>query len=1054
MLEQIIAYSIRQRFIIMMLIIALIALGIYNFKHLPIDAVPDITNVQVQINTEAQGYSPHETEQRITYPIEKVIAGLPGLEEIRSISKYGLSQVTAVFNDSTNIYFARQLINERLSSIKSQIPEGTDPTMGPIATGLGEIFMYIVEAELGAKKKDGTLWSLSDLREIQDWIIRPQLKNIKGVTEINSIGGFAKQFHVTPHPNKLISLGLTLEDIFRVVSQNNNNIGAGYLEKFGEQYLIRVPGQVKNIAEIENIIIAQRNSLPIRIKDVADVINGQELRTGAATQNGKEVVLGTVFMLIGENSREVAQRVAIKLEEIKRNLPENITVKEMYNRSILVDKTISTVEKNLFEGALLVIAILFLILGNIRIALITAAVIPLTMLITITGMVENKVSGNLMSLGALDFGLIIDGAVIIVENCLRRFGIEQNRLKRILSKEERFDLASKATAEVIRPSLFGILIITIVYLPIFSLTGVEGKMFHPMALTVVMALLTALLLTMSFVPAAVALFMTGKVSEKENIIMHKAHKWYEPILTYSLHNPKKIISGSLLLVVLTGFLAFRLGSEFVPNLDEGDIALHALRIPGTSLTQAISMQTILESKIKEFPEIEAVFAKIGTAEVANDPMPPSVADTMVMVKDRKEWPNQRKTKAQLVKEIEAAVLKIPGNNYEFTQPIQMRFNELISGIPADLAVKIYGDDLEKLQQVGKQIESIIKTVQGAADAKTEQVAGLPFLAINPNREALSFYGLNVANIQNILEIALGGKIAGRIFEGDRRFDLIVRLPENIRNDINTIKNLLIPLIKNTSDDNHTSLKYVPLSEVATLEVSTGPNQISRENGKRRIVVTANVRGRDLGSFVKDVQGKITERLKIPEGYWVEYGGTFDQLISASKRLQIVIPITLILIFLLLYSLFRSTRDSLIIFTGVPLALIGGVLALWVRDIPLSISAGVGFIALSGVAVLNGVVMISFIQQLLNNNIPLEQAIKEGALTRLRPVLMTALVASLGFVPMALNVGIGSEVQRPLATVVIGGIISSTALTLLVLPSLYKLFHRTVKINAEHISAKL
>lgn len=1054
MLEQIIAYSIRQRFIIMMLIIALIALGIYNFKHLPIDAVPDITNVQVQINTEAQGYSPHETEQRITYPIEKVIAGLPGLEEIRSISKYGLSQVTAVFNDSTNIYFARQLINERLSSIKSQIPEGTDPTMGPIATGLGEIFMYIVEAELGAKKKDGTLWSLSDLREIQDWIIRPQLKNIKGVTEINSIGGFAKQFHVTPHPNKLISLGLTLEDIFRVVSQNNNNIGAGYLEKFGEQYLIRVPGQVKNIAEIENIIIAQRNSLPIRIKDVADVINGQELRTGAATQNGKEVVLGTVFMLIGENSREVAQRVAIKLEEIKRNLPENITVKEMYNRSILVDKTISTVEKNLFEGALLVIAILFLILGNIRIALITAAVIPLTMLITITGMVENKVSGNLMSLGALDFGLIIDGAVIIVENCLRRFGIEQNRLKRILSKEERFDLASKATAEVIRPSLFGILIITIVYLPIFSLTGVEGKMFHPMALTVVMALLTALLLTMSFVPAAVALFMTGKVSEKENIIMHKAHKWYELILTYSLHNPKKIISGSLLLVVLTGFLAFRLGSEFVPNLDEGDIALHALRIPGTSLTQAISMQTILESKIKEFPEIEAVFAKIGTAEVANDPMPPSVADTMVMVKDRKEWPNQRKTKAQLVKEIEAAVLKIPGNNYEFTQPIQMRFNELISGIPADLAVKIYGDDLEKLQQVGKQIESIIKTVQGAADAKTEQVAGLPFLAINPNREALSFYGLNVANIQNILEIALGGKIAGRIFEGDRRFDLIVRLPENIRNDINTIKNLLIPLIKNTSDDNHTSLKYVPLSEVATLEVSTGPNQISRENGKRRIVVTANVRGRDLGSFVKDVQGKITERLKIPEGYWVEYGGTFDQLISAGKRLQIVIPITLILIFLLLYSLFRSTRDSLIIFTGVPLALIGGVLALWVRDIPLSISAGVGFIALSGVAVLNGVVMISFIQQLLNNKIPLEQAIKEGALTRLRPVLMTALVASLGFVPMALNVGIGSEVQRPLATVVIGGIISSTALTLLVLPSLYKLFHRTVKINAEHISAKL
>lgn len=1051
MLERIICFSIRQRWLVMIFVLGLGALGAYNFQHLSIDAVPDITNVQVQINTEAQGFSPLESEQRITYPVETAIAGLPGLSYTRSISRYGLSQVTAVFKDGTDIYFARQLVNERLQEAKNKLPEGLQPTMGPIATGLGEIFMYIVEAKSGAKKPDGTAWTLTDLREIQDWVVRPQLRNLKGVTEVNTIGGFAKQFHVTPYPDKLIALGLTLVDIMQALAHNNSNVGAGYLEKNGEQYLIRVPGQVKNIKEISEIVIAQRNGLPLRIRDVADVSMGNELRTGAATQNGQEIVLGTVFMLIGENSREVSQTVAKKLEEINSNLSDGVVAKAVYDRTILVDSTIATVRKNLLEGALLVIVILFLLLGNIRTALITAAVIPLAMLFTITGMVQNKISGNLMSLGALDFGLIVDGAVIIIENCLRRFGLEQHRLGRTLSRDERFALVSSATSEVIRPSLFGIMIITVVYLPIFTLTGVEGKMFHPMAFTVVMALMAALLLAITFIPAAIALFVTGKVDEKENVIIRKAHGWYKPLLIYALNNNLKMVVSAVLLVLFSGLLTSRMGAEFIPNLDEGDIALHALRIPGTNLTQAISMQTTLEARIKEFPEVKTVFAKMGTAEVATDPMPPSVADTFVMIKDRKEWPDPSKPKAQLVKEIEAAVLNIPGNNYELTQPIQMRFNELISGVRSDLAVKVYGDNMEDLQVVGKKIETLLKNISGSADAKMEQVTGLPVLSIQPNREALNIYGLNVADMQEVLEIALGGKVAGHIFEGDRRFDLIVRLPENLRVDINAIKNLPIPLSKSSNTKNGDALNYVPLSEIAILEIAPGPNQISRENGKRRIVITSNVRGRDLGSFVRDVQTQVSEKIKMPQGYWIEYGGTFEQLISASSRLQIVVPLTLLLIFVLLFSLFGSTRDAMIVFSGVPLALTGGIVALWIRGIPLSISAGVGFIALSGVAVLNGVVMVSFIRQLLDKGKPLEQAITQGAQTRLRPVLMTALVASLGFVPMAFNVGAGSEVQRPLATVVIGGIISSTILTLLVLPALYRMFHaRTHMHNKEMI----
>jgi heavy metal efflux system protein len=1042
-LEKLIHFSIRQRWLIMIIVFALSAIGVHNFGKLPIDAVPDITNVQVQINTQAPGFSPLESEQRITYPVETAIAGLPGLDYTRSLSRYGLSQVTVVFKDGTDIYFARQLIAERLQEVKGQIPEGLEPNMGPITTGLGEIFQFIIEPKDGAKKPDGSEWTATDLRELQDWVVKPQLRNLKGVTEINTIGGFKKQFHVTPYPERLLAYGLSIDDVMTSLARNNGNVGAGYIEKNGEQYLIRVPGQVKTLDDLSRIIVAQRDELTIRMRDVADVLMGEELRTGAATQNGKEVVLGTVFMLIGENSRDVSQRVAERLKEINRSLPSGVIAKTVYDRTRLVERTIATVEKNLVEGALLVVVILFLLLGNIRAALITAAVIPITMLMTISGMVGNKISGNLMSLGALDFGLIVDGAVIIIENCLRRFGIEQHRLGRLLTKDERFSLASLATAEVVKPSLYGVIIITVVYLPIFALTGVEGKMFHPMAFTVVTALLAALLLSFTFVPAAIALFVTGKVEEKENFILRKLREWYEPKLHYALRNAKIMALGGVLLVVLSGIGASRMGAEFIPSLDEGDIALHALRIPGTSLTQAVKMQAALESRIKQFPEVNYVFTKLGTDETATDPMPPSVADTFIILKDRSEWSDRSKTKAMLIKEMEKAVWEIPGNNYEFTQPIQMRFNELISGVRSDVAVKIYGDDLETLLESGEKVEAVINTILGAADAKTEQITGLPVLSIIPDRNALDRYGMNVADVQDIVELAMGGKAVGQIFEGDRRFDLIVRLPEALRNDMEALKRLPIPMPSIATDDPH-PFGYVPLSEIASIKIAPGPNQISRENGKRRVVVTANVRGRDLGSFVTELQEKVRNKVELPAGYWVEYAGTFEQLISASKRLQVVVPMALLLIFGLLFTLFRSTRDSLIVFSGVPLALTGGVLALALRGIPLSISAGVGFIALSGVAVLNGVVMVSFIRKLLDQGLPLDQAIVQGALTRLRPVLMTALVASLGFVPMALNIGAGSEVQRPLATVVIGGIISSTILTLLMLPALYWLFHREEK----------
>ncbi len=1049
MLERLIGLSIRHRWLTLVLTAALVALGVWSYRHLSIDATPDITNVQVQINTQAPGYSPLEAEQRVTFAIETAMAGLPKLDYSRSLSRYGLSQVTVVFKDGTDLYFARQQVAERLQQIASQLPDGLDPEMGPISTGLGEIFMYTVEAEPNARKPDGTPYTATDLRTLQDWVIRPQLRTTPGVTEVNTIGGFERQIHITPDPAQLVALGFTLNDVVAAVMRNNQNIGAGYIERNGQQFLVRVPGQLANLDAIGNIVLDRRDGVPIRVRDVASVGEGKELRTGAATQNGHEVVVGTAFMLFGANSREVSQAAAAKLDAANASLPAGVHAKAVYDRTALVDRTIGTVSKNLIEGALLVVVVLFLLLGNVRASLITAAVIPLAMLFTIIGMVRGGVSGNLMSLGALDFGLIVDGAVIIIENCLRRFGEAQHALGRQLNDEERYDLTASATAEVIRPSLFGLGIIAAVYLPIFALSGVEGKMFHPMAITVVLALTGAMVLSLTFVPAAIASFLRGRVAEHDNRLMRWSRARYTPLLDWALRRRVVVLAGAAVLVVGCGVLATRLGSEFVPSLDEGDITLQPMRIPGTSLEQSVAMQETLEKRLAQFPEVANIFSKIGTAEVATDPMPPSMADTFLMLKPRDQWPAPRKPKAELVEELEAAAKEIPGSNYEFTQPIQMRTNELISGVRSDVAVKVYGDNLDQLTRLASRVERVMRSVPGAEDVKAEQVSGLPLLTITPDPAALARYGLNPGDVQETVATAIGGSVAGQLIEGDRRFDLVVRLPEAQRQDPAVLADLPIPLPASTSVDESSRLaaganggpRTVPLREVAKIQVERGPNQINRENGKRRVVITANVRERDLGGFVGELRTRIGQDVALPEGYWIDYGGTFEQLISATQRLGVVVPVTLALIFALLFMAFGSAKDAAIVFSGVPLALTGGVLALALRGIPLSISAGVGFIALSGVAVLNGLVMIAFIRRLREQGDPLDDAVRDGALGRLRPVLMTALVASLGFLPMALNVGAGSEVQRPLATVVIGGIVSSTALTLLVLPVLYRWLHR-------------
>ena len=1049
MFNKLIQFSIKQRLLVIVATIFMGIWGAYNFLILPIDAVPDITNVQVQINTEAPGFTPLEVEQRITFPVETIIAGLPKLKNTRSLSRYGLSQVTAIFEDGTDIYFARQLISSRLQGVKEVLPENIEPLIGPIATGLGEIFMWSVERQDNSSNKNQEPSSLMELREVQDWIIRPQLFNVPGVTEVNSIGGYVKQYQVAPDPMKMIAFGVNFRDLMEALIKNNSNTGAGYIERQGEQYLIRSPGQVKGLQDIRKILLGSHDGVPIYVKDVAEVKLGKDLRTGAATINGKETVLGTVFMLKGENSRSVSLRVAEKMKEINKTLPKGIVAKTLYDRTHLVNATLKTVRNNLLEGALLVIVILFLLLGNFRAALITTLVIPLSMLFAVTGMVSNKISGNLLSLGAIDFGIIVDGAVIIVENCYRRLAQEQGKYGRILTKDERFTITKDAAHEVSRPSIFGVFIIMIVYIPILSLTGIEGKMFHPMAFTVLAALTGALILSITFIPAMIAQFASGEITDKENYLLGWFKKIYTPLLDYSLANRPVTITFATILVALSILLSTKMGTEFIPKLDEGDMAIHALRITGTSLSQAVSMQDAVEKKIKELPEVDYVFSKIGTADIASDPMPPSVADVFAIVKARNQWPNPRLAKSDFIHKLEKKLAQVPGNKYEITQPIQMRFNELIAGTRSDVAVKVFGDDIDSLISSAHEVEHALASIPGAADVRMEQVTGLPVLTLKLNLDRMARLGINISDVQDVIEIAIGGKITGKVFEGDRRFDLIVRLPEDARKDIELLKKIPIPLSQNHSHTNLSTavisdsvdhFSYIPLGEVVTFEVLKGPNQISRENSKRRVVVTANVRERDLGSFVKEAQNLVEENVSLPSGYWISWGGQFEHLISAAKRLWVVVPVALMLILFLLFSAFGSLKNSLLVFTGIPLALTGGFLLLWIRGIPLSISAAVGFIALSGVAVLNGIVMVSFIEKLRNEGVPLDDAIRQGSLIRLRPVLMTALVASLGFIPMALATGTGAEVQRPLATVVIGGIISSTTLTLLVLPALYRSFY--------------
>ncbi|EXB77693.1 cobalt-zinc-cadmium resistance protein CzcA [Acinetobacter sp. 723929] len=1038
MFDRIIQFSINNAIWVMMFVIAWIGVGIYSYQKLSIDAVPDITNVQVQINSQANGFTAPEVEQRITYPIENAMSGIPNLEQTRSISRYGLSQVTIIFKDGTDIYWARQLINQRLQEAKSALPDSIDPQMSPISTGLGEIYQWVVKAEPNAKKADGSAYSAMDLREIQDWIIRPQLQRVQGVAEVNSIGGYNKTYVVSPDLTRLQQLQIPLTDLQDALQNNNENRGAGFIEENGQQLTVRVPGMLTSIQDIQNVTVATKNGLPIRVADVASVSIGHDLRTGGATYNGQETVLGIAMMMMGENSKTIAKAIDDKVQEIQRSLPQGVVIETVYDRSSLVDKAIKTVAKNLIEGAILVIVILFIFLGNFRAALITACIIPLAMLFTLTGMAEQKISANLMSLGALDFGIIVDGAVVIVENCIRRLAEAQHLKGRLLTHSERFTEVFLAAKQARRPLIFGQIIIMVVYLPIFALAGVEAKMFHPMAMTVVLALLGAIILSVTFVPAAVALFVTGEVKEKESRWMMMLKKGYAGLLDKAYAFRYVVVTAAVSILILTGAIATRVGSEFAPQLSEGDFALQLMRAPSTGIEESLRIQETVEKQLlKAFPEIKAIFARTGTAEVATDVMPPNISDGVVLLKPHDQWPNQKETVDELRTRMLQFVNQIPGNNSEFSQPIELRFNELISGVRSDIGVKVFGDDMQVLNQEAEKIAQQLRSIPGASEVKVEQTDGLPLLNVDVNHALAAQYGLSVKSIQDIVAASIGGQSVGQILQGDRRFDFVIRLQENMRTP-QQLAQLPIRLPNGG---------LIQLQDVAKVENILGLAQVSRENGKRRVIVTANVRDRDLGSFVQEMQSKLAQQ-KLPSGYWLGYGGQFENLASATARMQIVVPMALIMIFVLLMAVFSNFKDSLLVFSGVPFALSGGLVALWLRDIPLSMSAGVGFIALSGVAVLNGLVMLTFIKE-LRATLDVHAATWKGAVLRLRPVLMTAFVASLGFIPMALATGTGAEVQRPLATVVIGGIISSTILTLVLLPVIYRWMNESKTNKVEH-----
>ncbi|WP_338827322.1 CusA/CzcA family heavy metal efflux RND transporter [Bradyrhizobium sp. 27S5] len=1053
MIERIIGLAIQRRWVVVTLTAVLMFLGGLALTKLPIDAVPDITNKQVQINTVAPALSPAEIEKQITFPIETALAGAPGLESTRSLSRNGFSQITAVFSEATDIYFARQQVGERLTEVRARLPQGIEPRIGPTSTGLGEIYMWTVHFSGQPVQTDGAPGLQSDgrfltadgqmlqsevekdayLRTVQDWIIKPQIKMVPGVAGVDSIGGYLKQYQVHPDAAKLIALGLTFADVAKAIESNNVSRGARYIERNGEGIVVRSGGRLEAIEELGAVVVTTRGGVPVRIRDLATLSIGGETRTGSASENGREVVVGTALMLIGANSRTVSAAVDAKLRTITPSLPAGIEVKTVLDRTQLVDATIGTVARNLSEGALLVIAVLFMLLGNFRAALITALVIPIAMLMTAIGMWQGRISANLMSLGALDFGLIVDGAVIITENSLRHLAEKQHALGRVLTRDERLATVHASAVEMVQPSLYGQAIILLVYVPLLTFTGVEGKMFEPMALTVILALAAAFVLSLTLVPALIAIGITGRVQEKENWLVAALKRWYSPLLHRAIATPVPIIAVAVVLFAAALFGFFRLGQEFIPSLDEKNIAMHALRIPSTALSQSQSMQLSVEKAVSRFPQVSFVFSKTGTAEVASDPMPPNASDTFIILKPRAEWPDPSLTKEQLIGDISKAVGRLPGNVYEFTQPIQMRFNELLAGVRGDIAVKVFGDEFEPMQKAANQVAAALRSVRGATDVKVEQTSGLPILEIKVDKAAIARRGLSVSAVHDVIGAAVGGQDAGVVYEGDRSFDIVVRLPESVRSDLEALSNLPVALPKATPNS---PVQSLPLNRVAQFSFTEGPNQISRENGKRRIVVTANVRGRDLGSVVEEAQASVAQSVKLPPGYWMTWGGQSENLAAARQRLAVVVPACFAMIFLLLLAAMGSARDALLVFSAVPLALTGGIAALWLRDMPFSISAAVGFIALSGVAVLNGLVMLSFVRQLRERGVPLREAIEQGALTRFRPVVMTALVASLGFVPMAFATGTGAEVQKPLATVVIGGLISATLLTLAVLPALY------------------
>jgi cobalt-zinc-cadmium resistance protein CzcA len=1059
MIERILAFSIRQRWLVLLLTLAASLLGAWSLTRLPIDAVPDVTNVQVQINALAPALSPVEMEKQVTFPIETALAGTPGLESTRSFSRNGFAQVTAIFADRTDIYFARQQVSERLTEAKTALPPGVEVKMGPISTGLGEVYWWAVEylpAGQRVMAREGRPgWQpdssyltpegerLTDefqqlvyLRTVQDWIIRPQIRTVPGIAGADAIGGYVKQFQVQPDPSRLMAYGLSFDQVVHAIEAGNISRGANIIERNGEGYVVRSSGRVENLAEIENIVVATRGAVPVRIGDVADVLIGRELRTGSASVNGGEVVLGTALMLVGGNSRTVAAAADARIRDINRTLPPGIRARTVLNRTQLVDATIRTVSTNLVIGALLVVLVLFLLLSNFRAALITALVIPITMLVTAAGMLQGKISANLMSLGALDFGLIVDGAIIIAENGLRHLAERQRNLGRALTPDERLDTVTLAATEMIRPTVFGQAIIILVYVPLLTFSGVEGKTFEPMAMTVIMALLAAFVLSLTFVPAMIALVITGRVRESENLLVRALKAVYRPALSLTLRWPTGVIVSAIVVCAAAVALFSRLGQEFVPTLDEKNIVMEVRRIPSTSLAQSQSMQLDLETAVSQVPQVAFVFSRAGTPELAADPMPAYAADTYVIIKPRDAWPDPDLPREELIRQLQTAASKVPGNAFSFSQPIQMRFNELIAGVREDLAIKIFGDEFAPMRRAAGQIASVLRSLEGATDVKVEETQGLPLLEIRIDKVEIARRGLRLADVQEVIGIAIGGAAAGVVFEADRRFQIIVRLPDALRNDMSALENL--PLVLPTSGSGGAAIT-IPLRQVASFEFSEGPNQVSRENGKRRVVVTANARGRDIGSLVEEAQDKIAARVTLPPGYWLAWGGQFENLQAARQRLLIVVPLCFALIYLLLLSALGSARDALLVFTAVPLALTGGVAALWLRDMPFSVSAAVGFIALSGVAVLNGLVMLTFIRQLFQHGASKHEAIMHGALTRLRPVAMTALVASLGFVPMAIATGTGAEVQKPLATVVIGGLISATLLTLLVLPALYAQF---------------